>query len=179
MSNVSHTPSADTFDVFATGLSESEWNVAINFQSGTRSEIIDILLKQQTTDDKFKRFPLIWYIYNDDRDSEIPVIDFEATINLAFAYKQNIISGNDKTESIIENNISPIIQPLITLFKLWIQSTTFNYMFDFGGRGKPLNQNTRNFPIYGTTDGKKNVLETASSAIEFEISLRFKKQFIN
>jgi hypothetical protein len=179
VSNVTHTVLVDSFTVAAINVSGSTYNVAANFQSGSRAEINQILIEERTDDNKFKRWPLVWYIYNDDRDEDNQAIDFESTINLAFAYKIDDKLNTNKlnTDKAIENSIAPIIQPLLTLFKLWIQSSDFIYMLEFNGHGRALNASSKNFPFYGITDSKKNVLESASNAIEYEITLKFKKQY--
>jgi hypothetical protein len=172
--NVTHTPQEDSFTIAKTGISGTEWNVAANFHSGGRTEINEILQQERTDNNKFKRFPLVWYIYRDDRDYDNEAIDFEAPVNLAFAYKSN---ETDKTVDRIDNNITPILQPLIKLFQLWIQSSDFYYLFEFNGHGRALDATTKNFPFYGITENRKNVLETPSDAIELEINLKFKKQY--
>jgi len=178
VSNVTHTTLVDSFTVEAINVSGSTYNIAANFQSGSRSEINQILLQQQTDDNKFKRWPLVWYIYNDDRDEDNQVIDFESTVNLVFAHKidDKLNSNKLNTDRAIEDSIAPIIQPLLTLFKMWIQSSDFNYMFEFHGYEKALNASSKNFPFYGTTEDLKNVLESPTNAIEYEITLQFKKQ---
>jgi len=177
--NVIHTVTEDSFTVNAINVSGSTWNVAANFKAGGRTEINQILLQERTDDNRFKRWPLVWYIYSDDRDENNQTIDFESTINLAFAYKMDSKLNTNmlNTDKAIETSISPIIQPLLTLFKLWIQSSDFNYMFEFNGYGKALDASQKNFPFYGITENQKNVLETESNAIEYEIKLKFKKQY--
>lgn len=179
VSNVTHTVLEDSFTVNAINVSGSTYNVAANFQSGSRAEINQILLQQQSDDNRFKRWPLVWYIYNDDRDEDNQVIDFETTINLVFAHKidDKLNSNKLNTARAIEDSISPVIQPLLTLFKLWIQSSDFNYMFEFNGYEKALNGRSKNFPFYGTTEDLKNVLETPTNAIEYQLKLKFKKQY--
>ena len=177
--NVTHTVLEDSFTVNAINVTGSTYNVAANFQSGGRTEINQILQQARTDNNKFKRWPLVWYIYSDDRDENNQVIDFESTINLAFAHKIDSKLNTNKlnTDKAIETGISLIIQPLLTLFKLWLQSSDFNYMFEFDGYEKALDASQKNFPFYGITENKKNVLETESNAIEYEITLKFKKQY--
>ena len=175
VSNVINTPTTKSFDITGTGLTATEWNVAANYHAGKLTEINEILIQERTDDNKFKRWPLIWYIYSDNRDYDNQVIDFESTVNIVFAYKSNI---TDKTITRIDNNINPILNPLLSLFLLWVQSSDFNYMIELGGRDKPFQSKTQNWPFYGS-QSKKNVLETSTDAIELEIDLKFKKQYID
>lgn len=174
VSNIIDTPAIKSFDITGIGITATDWNVSANFQTGTRTEINEILTQERTDNNRFKRFPLIWYIYNDERDNGTETIDFESTVNLAFAYKSN---NTDKTTKRLDENVSPIIQPLLSLFLLWIQSTDFYYMFELGGFEKPLDEKINIFTFYGSSDKKKNVLETSSDAIELMIDLKFKKQY--
>lgn len=171
--NIINTPGVKSFDVTGIGITSEEWNVAANFRTGTRTEINEILSQQRTDDNRRKRWPLIWYIYSDNRDKTNEKIDFSSTLNIAFAYNSN---DTDKTSTRIDNSISPVLQPLLSLFLLWIQSSDFYYMFEFGGFGKALDLKTKNFPFYGASDKLENVLETSTDAIEIEIELNFKKQ---
>lgn len=170
VSNVTHTPQADTFDISATGLTATEWNVAFNFQTGTRKEIIQILEEQSGN---LNRFPLIWLLPPTDLDNDNEVYDFTASIVLSFAHKSE--KTYRTTKSITENFI-PILQPLISLYKKWLQSSDFSYMLEFFGHEKPLNYNNSDFAFYGTSNGNE-VLNTTSAAIELSINLTFKKQY--
>jgi len=173
VSNVIHTPIEDTFTVEGINItSETSWKVACNFQVGTRKEVNQILAQEQNDDNKFKRFPLVWWIYSDEKDSNHRVLDFKSTLNFAFAYKSN---STDRTKKRIENNFTKIIQPLLKLFKLWLQSSDFNYMLDFYGYEKPIDCKEINWPYYGEDNG--GVLETTSDAIEVEFNLDFKRQY--
>jgi len=172
VSNIVNTTTLKTFDVTATGLTASTWNVAANFQTGSRYEINQILKQDATSLD---RFPLIWVLPATDEDNDHPVLDFTATVNIVFAHKAN---KTDRTEKRITNNFEPVIQPLMNLFNKWLTSSDFNYMLEFSGYGKPVNYSKSNFPFYGTSDQSKSVLNTTTDAIEVNYDLSFKNQYI-
>jgi hypothetical protein len=171
VSNVSHTPLADTFDITETNLVASEWAVAANYETGSRKEIHDILNRDSG---QLNRFPLIWLIPSIGLNHDNVVIDFEADVNLVFAHKSN---RTDFTETRYNNNIDPVIQPLITLFNLWLQSSDFNYMLEFNGHGQPIDYDKDIFAFYGTSDKVKDVLTESTDAIEMSYNLQFKKQY--
>jgi len=175
VSNVVHTPDFDSFDIEETGLSvltTPNWSIACNFQAGSRIEINAILKQEQADENRFKRFPLVWWIYSDEKDFFNETLDFKSTLNLAFAYKSN---STDRTTKRIDENITKIIQPLLRLFLLWLQSSEFYYMLEFYGYEKPIDYKTTNFPFYGNDN--ESVLEVSSDAIEIELNLNFKKQY--
>lgn len=171
VSNVTHTPIANTFDIAATNLVATEWNVAANFKTGSRTEINQIL---QQDSGNLNRFPLIWLLPPEQEDYDHPVHDFTAEISLVFAHKSN---KTDRTTSRITNNFEPVLQPLMNLFLAWMLSSDFNYVFEFFGKEKPINYTKTNYPFYGTSDKTKEVLNTTTDAIESTMQLTFKKQF--
>lgn len=172
VSNIINLPGGKSFDIEATGLSAVEWNVAANFQTGSRYEVNQIL-DQNMSD--LTRFPLIWLLPTTDKDKNQQVLDFIAKVNIVFAHKAN---DTDRTEKRIENNFDPIIQPLMALFNLWLQSSDFNYMLEFFGYDNPIEYEQSNFAFYGTDDQTKQVItSTATDAIEVNYQLNFKKQF--
>lgn len=171
VSNIVNTTNLRTFDITATNLTASYWSVAANFQTGSRNEINQILQQDASNLD---RFPLIWLLPSTDLDYNHNALDFTATVNLVFAYKSN---KTDRTEKRYTNTIEPIIQPLMTLFNLWAQSSDFNYMLEFDGFGKPIEYSKSLFPFYGTSDKTKEVFNTTTDAIEVNYELKFKKQY--
>lgn len=171
VSNVIHTPQADSFDVIGVNIPESEWSIAAKFETASRIEINQILNQESG---QLNRFPLIWLLPVGDLDKGNVTIDFEANIIMVFAHKAN---KTDRTYKRFNNNFEIVIQPLLTLFNLWLQSSDFNYMFEFNGRGKPIDRNVVNFPFYGTSDKTKEVLNTTTDAIEVSYNLKFKNQY--
>ena len=171
VSNVTNTPQSKTFDVTGTGLTASEWNVAFNFQTGTRREINQILEQESGSLD---RFPLVWLLPPTDLDNNNQVYDFTVTVVLSFAYKSE---KTYRTTKSIEENFTPILKPLISLYKKWLQSSDFAYMLEFFGYEKPVNYSSSDFAFYGTNN--QEVLNVTSAAIEASFELTFKKQFIN
>jgi len=171
-SNIIHQSAFDSFDISTTDLIATEFNVACNFQTGTRTEINEILNEQNSDANRFKKFPLVWWIYSDIKDYSSEVLDFTSTINLAFAYKSN---KTDRTAKRIDENISIILQPIIKLFKLWLQSSDINYMLEFFGQDKPINDKQTTFAYYGNDN--EEVLSISTDAIELEVDLNFKKQY--
>ena len=171
VSNVIHTPFVNSFDVIGTNITATKWNVAANYKPGSREEINDILNSQNGD---LNRFPLIWLIPPSDLDESSAVLDFTADIVLVFAYKAN---KTDRTQKRYDNNIKPVIQPLITLFNSWLQSSDFNYMLEFNGHKKPIDSNKSIFAFYGNNDKTKEVLNVTTDAIEVAYTLKFKKQY--
>lgn len=171
VSNVTHTVTADSFDVTGTNITATKWNVAANFKTGSRKEINDILNDQNGN---LTRFPLIWLIPSDNLDYDSPVLDFTADVILVFAHKAN---NTDLTSKRYTNNIKPVIQPLIALFNSWLQSSDFNYMFEFNGNGKPIEVSKSIFAFYGSDDKTKEVLNVTTDAIENVYTLKFKRQY--
>ena len=146
--------------------------VAANFQTGSRIEVNQILDQYASNLD---RFPLIWVLPPTDEDYNHKDIEFSATVNIVFAHKAN---KTDRTEKRITNNFKPIIQPLMSLFNLWSQSSDFNYMLEFYGHQKPIEYTKSNFAFYGTSDKEEQVLSSvAVDAIEVNYQLKFKKQY--
>ena len=172
VSNVDH-GITDTFDIEETDLVATKWNVAANFQTGSRIEINQILKQATNTTENLIRFPLIWLISPEDKDFSGEVIDFSSSINMAFAYLAN---KTDRTQKRLDNTFDLIIQPLLNLFLAWVKSSDYNYMFEFHG-DKEIDYSAMNFPFYGTSDKTKEVLNTTSDAIEVNLELEFKKQY--
>ena len=170
VSNVIHTPIVDTFDIEATGLTATQWNVACNFHTGTRKEINQILEQESGNLD---RFPLLWLLPATDLDYFNEVHDFTVSVVLSFAYKSE---KTYRTTKSIQINITPILRPLISLFKKWLQSSDFNYMLEFLGYEKPIECNESPFAFYGTSN--EEVLNVTAAAIETNMDLTFKKQYI-
>lgn len=172
VSNVVNLPGGKSFDITAIDLVATEWNVAANFQTGSRIEVNNII---SSNSGSLNRFPLIWLLPTTNEDHDQELLDFTATVNVVFVYKSN---ATDRTEKRIENNFEPIMQPLLTLFNLWLQSSDFCHVFEFFGHGKPIDFEKSNFPFYGTSDHKKQVITSVSTdAIEVNYDLNFKKQF--
>lgn len=164
----------NTFDVTATNLTDTEWNVAASFKFGSQNEIDKALNQENNNDSKLKRFPLIWLFTPIERDFNNQVIDFESDLVFSFAFQSN---KTDRFQKRLDGNIKTILEPLLKLFLLHVQSSDFNYMFEFEGYQKALDIQTNNFYFYGTSDQSKSVLNTTTDAIEVQTSLKFKKQF--
>lgn len=171
VSNIVNLPGGKSFDIVAEGLTSTEWNVAANYKPGTRREINKILSQNASNLD---RFPLIWLITPTDKPDKFQeYLDFTIDLVLVFAHKAN---KTDRTQKRIDENFSPVIQPLLDLFNLWLQSSNFCYMLEFFGHGKPIDYDPKNFAYYGNNE--KGVFTSVSSdAIEVDYSLNFKKQY--
>jgi len=174
VSNIVLLVGSATFDITATGLTATKWNVAASFKFGSRKEINQALQEETNNDSKFKRFPLIWLFTPIEKDYDNTAIDFEAQIILSLAYKSN---KTDRAQIRLDGNIKIILQPLLRLFLAYCKSSDFNYMFEFEGYGKPINYESQDFYFYGTSDKTKEVLNTSTDAIEITFNLKFKKQF--
>ena len=171
VSNIVNLPGGKSFDITASDLTATEWNVAANYKPGTRNEISQILDQEATS---LNRFPLIWLITPHKKPDKFQeYLDFTVDLVIVFAHKA---SKTDRTQKRIDENISPIIQPLLDLFNLWLQSSHFNYMLEFFGSGKAIDYDPNNFAYYGNNE--KGVFTSVSTdAIEVDYTLNFKKQF--
>lgn len=171
VSNVTHTPITNTFEITATGLVATEWNIAANYKPASRYEVNQILNQESGN---LNRFPLIWLLPTTELDENQQVLDFTASLTLVFAHKSN---KTDRTATRYTNNFEPVIKPLITLFNYWLTSTDFNYMLEYNGQGKPIDSQSSDYAFYGTTDKAKEVLNTTTDAVEMVYNLKFKKQY--
>lgn len=171
VSNIVNKPGIKSFDITATGLTATEWNVAANFQTATKREVNQILKQQSGNLD---RFPLIWLLPPKDQDNIQNVLDFTVTITLVFAHKSN---ATDRSAKRLEENISPSIQPLVTLFNKWLASSDFNYMLEFFGKGKPVNYKDTKWTPSSEND-KQLLASVSTDAIFVTMDLNFKKQYL-
>jgi len=89
VSNITNTPLVKGFDITATGLTATEWNVAASFKFGSRNEINQGLQTESNNENKLKRFPLIWLFTPIEKDFFNEAIDFESSLVLSFAFKAN------------------------------------------------------------------------------------------
>lgn len=169
VSNIVNKPGTKSFDITATGLTSTEWNVAANFKTAAKKEVNQILQKDSSNLD---RFPLIWLLPPKDQDNIQNVLDFTVTITLVFAHKSN---ATDRSAKRIEENISPVIQPLVTLFNKWLTSSDFNYMLEFFGKGKPVNYKDTKWTPASEND-KQLIASVSTDAIFVTMDLNFKKQ---
>ena len=171
VSNIVNLPGGKSFDVIGTGLPETEWNIAANYKASTRREVNQELTKEASNLD---RFPLIWLITPEGKKDKFQeYLDFTVDLVLVFAHKAN---KTDRTQKRTDENISPVIQPLLDLFELWMQSSDFSYMLEFFGHGKPIDSDPINFAYYGNNN-KEVFTSISTDAIEVDYSLNFKKQF--
>lgn len=171
VSNIVNLPGRKSFDIQATNLTAAKWNVAANYKPGTRKEINEILQQDATS---LNRFPLIWLITPTKKPDKFQeYLDFTIDLVLVFAHKAN---KTDRTQKRIDENISPVIQPLLDLFNLWLQSSHFSYMLEFFGSGKPIDYDPTNYAYYGSNE--KGVFSSIDTdAIEVDYTLNFKKQY--
>lgn len=172
VSNVVNNPVQKSFDITATDLTATEWNVAANFQTGSRKEINQILQQDAVNLD---RFPLIWLLPPSNLDFDHNLLDFTADITLVFAHKAN---ATDRTVKRLTNTFDPVIQPLLKVFNKWLTSSDFNYMLEFFGKDKPIDYEQTNFAFYGA-DGKGVFTSVSTDAIEVSMTLSFKRQYID
>jgi len=169
--SVAHTANNDLIEIKGILKVGTSWSLAINYMTGTRIEVNQILQQESGNLD---RFPLIWLLQPIETNFENQAVDFSADLVLVFAHKSN---ATDRASKRLNENINKVIQPLIDIFKLQLESNYFNYMIEReGDKEIELKQNI--FPFYGTSDKKKSVLNTFTDAIEVQTQLKFKKQFI-
>jgi hypothetical protein len=171
VSNVNHTNK--TFQITASGLIATKWNLAINFQFGSRVEINEILAIQQNAPEmKSQRFPLIWLFINEGRNHTILDSDFETSLKLAFV---GLSKPEYKAQKRLDSTIIPVIQPLVSLFLATIQSPYFATVFSFEYGELKYTDYIRYF--YGASDKSEMVLSAPTDAIELELDLTFQNQY--
>jgi len=172
VSNIVDTPAVKSFDVNGTGISVTSWNVAANFKTGTRVEINEVLNLQNNNEFREMKFPFVWLLLPINPDFDHRVLDFQTDLDIVFAQSSN---KTDRAQTRIDNNFDLVLNPLLELFLLWVQSSDLSYMFDF--QHQVIDYSSQNFPFYGTDDKSKNVLTTTTDAIEVNFKLDFKKQY--
>lgn len=171
VSNVNQT--TKTFKITASGLVATKWNLAINFQFGSRTEINEVLaLQSQDTEMKLQRFPLVWLFINDARNHNILDSDFETSLKMAFVA---LSKPEYKCQKRLDTTIIPVIQPLVTLFLETIKSPYFSTIFSFDYGKVNYTDYIRYF--YGASDKSEMVLTAPTDAIELELDLTFQNQY--
>ena len=171
VSNVNQTNK--TFQITASGLTATKWNLAINFQFGSRKEINEVLsLQQNDPEMKLQRFPLIWLFINEGRNHDILDSDFETSLKMAFVGLSKV---EYKCQKRLDLTIIPVIQPLVTLFLATIQSPYFASIFSFEYGKLKYTDYIRYF--YGASDKSEMVLTAPTDAIELELDLTFQNQY--
>lgn len=171
VSNVNYTNK--TFQITASGMTATKWNLAINFQFGSKKEINEILAIQQNDPEmKSQRFPLIWLFINERRNYDILDSDFETALKMSFVGLSEL---NWKCQKRLDSTITPVIMPLVTLFKETIQSPYFSRVFSFE-YGK-FNKSLYIRYFYGSSDKSEMVLSAPTDAIELDLDLTFQNQY--
>ena len=162
-----------TFDVEATGLTATTWQLALYYEFGRALEIGNTL-KDQKDDptNKNKRFPLMWLLTDIERNENFEDnILYEADIVIGFIY---LSEKNIKAKKRLENNIIPILKPLVDLFELVIKNSPGSRYFTLPfGENLQITQ-TDKFK-YGSVEGNTNVFNDITDAIELSMTLKFSK----
>lgn len=162
-----------TFDITETDLSATEWNLAINFQFGSRTEINQILAEQQNISTaKFNRFPLVWMFINESRDHDNYDYDFGTSVKLSFV---NYNDAKYKAQDRLDNNMKLVLQPLVTLFIETVKSSFFADVFNIEYEHLPYKDYYRYF--YGSSDKSQSIFDDPTDAIEIDLSLNFKNKY--
>lgn len=161
--------------IIGTGITSTNWSLAINYLFGHRLEIQEILEnKSNNNKTKFKNFPLVWLDLDIDEQKNVStLIESEATIILVFAYR----TKKEYTASIrLENNFKLILQPILNLFIKSLNSPKFNPMFvkEFG---TTIDYTKVDRYFYGSNDKNKSVFKTLTDAVEISVNLKFRKSF--
>lgn len=161
-----------SFDVNGTGITADSWQLALYYEFGRALEVGNTL-KEQKDDpvNKNKRFPLMWLLTDIEKNENFDNINFEASITLGFIY---LSEKNLKAKKRLEENIKPILDPLVDLFKLVINNSPGSRYFTlpFGGN---ININETDKFKYGSIAGNTHVFNDITDAVQLDMTLKFSK----
>lgn len=163
----------NTFNITATGITDTDWKLAVNFMFGSRIEINQMLANYSKDDDKkLIRFPLIWLFINNERVHDSNTYDFRTTLQFAIVH---LTSKGYRANDRLTNVFKKVLQPLSKLFLETIHSTQFRGVFAFPNMINDYSDWYRYF--YGSSDLNKQVLDATTDAIELSVDLTFVKQY--
>lgn len=166
-----------SFDIESNLLSETKWSLAFEYRFGSKIEVNRLLVTaSQQPDNQLSRFPLLWLMIDADNqrnNSFEPPVDFE--LNTKFA----MINLTDKlytAKQRLNNNFIPTIKPYVDLFIATLRSVYFTKIFTF--ENKEFTDYSEYFRyFYGSQDKNKTVFDAVTDAIEFEMPLKFSRQY--
>lgn len=162
-----------TFDIEATNLVATKWNLAINFKFGTRIEINQILdTESKDSTKKNIRFPLIWLFVNESRDHDSIEYDYKTNLKMAIVH---LSRPEYKAEYRKDNIFKKILQPLETLLLEAIRSPYFSEVFNWEYMEFKYIDYYRYF--YGSSDKNERVFDAVTDAIEVDLDITFQNQY--
>lgn len=159
-----------TFDITATGLTATEWSLALYYEYGKALEI-NATLKDQKDDpvNKNKRFPLMWLLTTDIGKNKDFEIGYEADITIAFVY---LSEQNIKAKKRIERKMIPVLDPLVALFEetITVSPGSRYFVYPFGVN---LDITETDKFKYGSVANNTHVFDDITDAIQLDLTLRF------
>jgi len=120
----------NSFDIVASNLVATEWNLAVNFLMGSRIEINQVLNNlANDPSSNLIRFPLIWLFINNDRNhNPNDLVAFQTTLQFAFVHlTEKTYRANERLTYVFKT----VLEPLFRLFTMTINSTYFQDKFYF------------------------------------------------
>ncbi len=162
-----------TFDITTRGntaLVATSWQLALYYEYGRALEIQSTIKdKKQDPTNRNKRFPMMWLLTDIGQDTSFEY-GYESNIVLAFVY---LSEQNLKAKKRIENNMQPIIDPLITLFRNTMTSSPGSRHFYYPlGEERLSGVQTDKFK-YGSIANNRHVFDDITDAIELNFTIRF------
>lgn len=158
-----------TFDVNATGLTATEWSLALYYEYGRALEI-NLSLKDKKDDpvNKNKRFPLMWLLTDIEKNENFE-LGYEAPITIAFIY---LSEETIRAKKRIKTKMVPILDPLVSLFKNTIKTSPGKRYFIFP-YGVNLDLTETDKFKYGSVANNTHVFDDVTDAIQLDMNLRF------
>jgi len=164
----------NSFDIVASNLVATEWNLAVNFLMGSRIEINQVLNNlANDPSSNLIRFPLIWLFINNDRNhNPNDLVAFQTTLQFAFVHlTEKTYRANERLTYVFKT----VLEPLFRLFTMTINSTYFQDKFYFEDNRPEFETFYRYF--YGSSDQNLQVLDAPTDAIEVNFELSFINQY--
>jgi len=175
---VSNVVENTSFDIVATGLTETKWALALEFRPGSLAEVDSLLINANLKpEEQFGKFPLLWMIIEDPNERDHA---FAPPVNLEYSLKLAMINTTKKEYKVIDrldNNFIPTLKPYVTLFMCALKSVYFRLVFDFGEDEITDNYKEYFRYFYGSSDKNKMVFDSITDAIEIKMPLKLKNQY--
>lgn len=157
-----------TFDINASGLTVTRWDLALYYDYGRVLEINQTLKeKKEDPTNKNTRFPLMWLLTDIPKNRNFE-IGYEASVIIAFIY---LSEQNLKAKQRIVQKMEPVLDPLVSLFKKTITKSPGSKYFIY--QEKNINIEETDKFKYGSVEGDKHLFDDITDAIQLEMTLRF------
>lgn len=154
-------------------LDATKWNLAINFDFGSRIEVNQVLMNEVTDPDKkLQRFPLAWLLINQPEKSKSMDTDHISSVKMVFAHLTDPTYLAEKRK---EQVLKTVLDPLYTLFVETIRSPYFRRKFRWNENEFIETKYNRYF--YGSSDKQEKVFDSPTDAIEIELDVVFENQY--